>query len=99
VPYNGSPNPDPSSTVIDENDDDDDKNMVTDENDDENCCCICAASPMYKPTLISSCRHSFCFGCISREVDARRQCPLDRQAVTRDMLQAVLLGDSGQGGA
>jgi hypothetical protein len=54
---------------------------------DEDCCCICAASPMFQPTQVSSCGHCFCFGCISREVDARRACPLDRLEVTRDMLR------------
>ena len=34
-------------------------------------------------------RQVFCYGCISREVDARGCCPLDRRRVTRDMLRML----------
>ena len=49
-------------------------------------CCICAASPLWRPTRVRGCNHRFCFGCISREVDARGACPLDRRPCTRDSL-------------
>ena len=52
-------------------------------------CCICAASPMWRRTRVEGCQHEFCFGCISREVDARGACPLDRRPITRDMLLCV----------
>lgn len=59
------------------------------EEDQQDSCCICAASPMFRPTRISSCGHVFCFGCVSREVDARGRCPLDRGPVSRNMLTAA----------
>lgn len=52
-------------------------------------CCICMASPMWRPTRVRSCGHMFCFGCISREVDARGRCPMDRQGVDRGLLEPV----------
>lgn len=55
------------------------------ETDDETCC-ICAASPMFRRTRVEGCAHEFCFGCISRECDARAACPLCRRRITRDML-------------
>jgi hypothetical protein len=56
-------------------------------------CCICAR-PMWRRTRVRTCGHEFCFGCISREVDARQQCPLDRQPVTRAMLAEVTPSDA-----
>ena len=58
-----------------------------DEDEDESCC-ICAARPMWRRTRVEGCQHEFCWGCISREVDARGACPLDRRPITRDMLTA-----------
>jgi hypothetical protein len=51
-------------------------------------CLVCASAPMWRPTRVP-CGHVFCFGCISREIDMRGQCPLDRIAATRAQLQAV----------
>lgn len=56
-------------------------------------CCVCLASPVWRATRVASCGHVFCFGCISREVDARGRCPIDRGSVTRDMLQPVAAAD------
>ena len=55
---------------------------------DSEICCICAA-PMWRRTRVEGCEHEFCFGCISREVDARGACPLDRRQITREMLHRV----------
>lgn len=52
-------------------------------------CLICAAAPMWRPTRLGDCGHVFCFGCISREVDARGRCPLDRRPATRESLQPI----------
>ena len=100
--YNGNPNPEPDSIAIEETGYEDNNNNNSsgrESGDDDNAdddadetvsvCCICAASPMYKPTRVLSCGHSFCFGCISREVDARGRCPLDRGVVSRDMLSSL----------
>ena len=58
-------------------------------------CCICAASPLWRATRIAGCApHEFCFGCISREVDARGRCPLDRNPVVREMLWRVDKGSA-----
>ena len=55
---------------------------------EENTCAVCAAYPMWRPTRVP-CGHVFCFGCISREVDMRGACPLDRRPCTREQLQAA----------
>mmetsp|Transcript_17254 Transcript_17254/g.45598 ORF Transcript_17254/g.45598 Transcript_17254/m.45598 type:complete len:120 (+) Transcript_17254:1111-1470(+) len=52
-------------------------------------CVICMARTMWRPTRVTRCGHTFCFGCISREVDMRGCCPLDRLPVRRRMLVAV----------
>jgi hypothetical protein len=51
-------------------------------------CLVCFASPMWRPTWVAGCppEHIFCFGCISREVDMRGRCPLDRRPATREDL-------------
>ena len=49
-------------------------------------CAVCAAAPMWRPTRVPGCGHVFCFGCISREVDMRGCCPLDRRPVMREAL-------------
>ena len=62
--------------------------------DEGESCCICAAQPMWRRTRVRGCGHEFCFGCISRELDARGACPLDRLPITRDML--ILVEDQEQ---
>ena len=62
--------------------------------DEGESCCICAAQPMWRCTRVRGCGHEFCFGCISRELDARGACPLDRLPITRDML--ILVEDQEQ---
>ena len=89
VTYNGSPHTDADTdaacvTVTVSGD----RGGVSDDAAEVSCC-ICASTPIFRPTRVSSCGHIFCFGCVSREVDARGRCPLDRLAVTRDMLQPV----------
>lgn len=80
LPYNGAEADDASAAEAADASDD----------DAEQRCAVCLASPMYRPTRISGgCAHVFCFGCISREVDMRRCCPLDRRPVTREQLVAV----------
>lgn len=60
-------------------------------------CLVCFASPMWRPTWVAGCppEHIFCFGCISREVDMRGRCPLDRRPATREDL--VALSERGRG--
>ena len=50
-------------------------------------CAICYC-PIQQRTRLP-CAHEFCFGCVSREVDARGRCPLDRLPLTRAMLERV----------
>ncbi|KAL1504034.1 hypothetical protein AB1Y20_010446 [Prymnesium parvum] len=52
-------------------------------------CVICMTSEMWRPTRVRGCGHVFCFGCISREVDARGCCPLDRLPTSRSLLEAL----------
>ncbi len=56
---------------------------------DAEACCICACAQMWRPTEVVGCGHRFCFGCISREVDARARCPLCRRPALREMLVSV----------
>lgn len=70
LPYNGRTAPEQPVDCVDEGES----------------CCICAAQPMWRRTRVRGCGHEFCFGCISRELDARGACPLDRSPITRDML-------------
>ena len=53
---------------------------------DANICPICFCPIKQRTRLLVACEHEFCFGCISREVDARGRCPLDRLPLTRAML-------------
>lgn len=64
------------------------KTRASEEDDDDNheTCLVCAACPMWRPTRVGGCGHVFCFGCISREVDMRGRCPLDRLPATREAL-------------
>jgi len=77
LPYNGSPQ----------------RQASEDCQPSEAQCLICAASPMWRPMRVRGCGHVFCFGCISREVDARGKCPLDRLPITRDYLEPVVVVD------
>ena len=52
-------------------------------------CPVCAAPIMERTRVLAACRHEFCFGCISREVDARGRCPLDRLRLDRSMLERI----------
>lgn len=52
-------------------------------------CVICLSCPMWRPTRVRGCGHVFCFGCISREVDARGRCPIDRLPIKRADLEPV----------
>ena len=52
-------------------------------------CPVCAAPIMERTRVLAACRHEFCFGCISREVDARGRCPLDRLRLERSMLERI----------
>ena len=85
LPYNGA------TTLPDEEDKD---NAITDIDND--ICCICATRPMWRRTRVEGCRHEFCFGCISRELDARGACPLDRRPITRSMLVCVARDGDGE---
>ena len=60
-------------------------------------CLVCFASPIWRPTRVAGCppAHIFCFGCISREVDMRGSCPLDRRPATRESLIALNENDQG----
>ena len=75
LPYNGAAANNEGEPAGDEPDADAEREV----------CCICAACPLWRPTRIAGCppSHRFCFGCISREVDARKVCPLDRRPITR----------------
>lgn len=53
---------------------------------DVDICPICFCPIKRRTRLLIACGHEFCFGCISREVDARGRCPLDRLPLTRAML-------------
>ena len=53
---------------------------------DDGACPICLSFPMWRPHRFTGCGHVFCFGCASREVDARGRCPLDRLPATRAAL-------------
>ena len=57
--------------------------------DAEPACAVCTACPMWRPTQVAECRHVFCFGCISREVDMRGRCPLCRRPAMREGLQIL----------
>jgi len=74
LPYNGRTAPEQPVDCVDEGES----------------CCICAAQPMWRRTRVRGCGHEFCFGCISRELDARGACPLDRSPITRDMLHILV---------
>lgn len=68
------------------------KTRASEEEDDDandETCLVCAACPMWRPTRVGGCGHVFCFGCISREVDMRGRCPLDRLPATREALAPV----------
>jgi len=89
LPYNGAPVHDPTppaesdrSAYVSEVLTQDGQQQLADTEE----CCICAATPMWRPTVVPDCGHRFCYGCISREVDARGACPLDRRPVRRDQL-------------
>merc|ERR1711920_487965 len=43
-------------------------------------CQICS-DVFYEPVVVTQCGHSFCKGCLMRELDRTGQCPLDRQTV------------------
>lgn len=74
LPYNGRTAPEQPVDCVDEGES----------------CCICATQPMWRRTRVRGCGHEFCFGCISRELDARGACPLDRSPITRDMLHILV---------
>ena len=83
LPYNGDTQPvmlsdEPAVDVA-----------VDDDDGAEGTCAVCASCPMWRPTRVTVCGHVFCYGCISREVDARGACPLDRRRCTRDQLVAT----------
>ena len=56
---------------------------------DDELCPVCAAPMQQRTRVLAACRHEFCFGCISREVDMRGRCPLDRLRVDRSMLERL----------
>ena len=49
-------------------------------------CCICLGPIRQRTRVALPCAHEFCFGCISKEVDHRGCCPLDRLPLARDQL-------------
>jgi hypothetical protein len=49
-------------------------------------CCICLGPIRQRTRVAAACGHEFCFGCISKEVDHRGCCPLDRLPLTRAQL-------------
>jgi hypothetical protein len=49
-------------------------------------CCVCLGPMRQRTRVAAACGHEFCFGCISKEVDHRGCCPLDRLPLTRAQL-------------